>query len=96
MIKVKRGVTPKNLVIAAAAANANQGLGFDIVITSGTDSQHMVGSKHYTGEALDFRSQGVDKDALNLWVERVTERLGQDYQVIREADHVHIEWDPKP
>ena len=98
MIKVKRGVKPKALVIAAAAANANLDLDFDIVITSGTDGTHMVGSKHYTGEALDFRTQGVESTTLNLWVERVKERLGPDYQVIIESTppHIHIEFDPQP
>ena len=39
MLKVKRGVTPKNLVIAAAAINSavQIGLPVDVVITSGTD-----------------------------------------------------------
>ena len=96
MIKVKRGVKPKALVIAAAAANANLDLDFDIVITSGTDGTHMVGSKHYTGEALDFRTQGVESNTLNLWRERVATRLGPDYQVITEGDHIHIEFDPQP
>jgi hypothetical protein len=28
-----------------------------LVITSGSDSTHMAGSKHYTGEAIDLRSK---------------------------------------
>ena len=85
-------------MIAAAAANANHGLGFDVIITSGTDGKHMVGSKHYVGQALDFRTkyEGVDQTVVDLWIKRFSDRLGPDYQVIREVDHLHVEWDSKP
>lgn len=95
MVKIKNGVTPRNLVILAAIANCAWDLPYDITITSGTDGKHMEGSKHYTGDALDVRifsfPSARDK---NLFFERVALRLGKDYEVIMEGDHCHIEYDP--
>lgn len=96
MLKVKGTVRPRNLVIAAALANAAHDLPFDPVITSGNDSQHMPGSKHYTGEALDVRTRNIPADPpglLTLLVTRLKRRLGPDYQVIVDPDHLHIERD---
>ena len=96
MLKVKRGVKPKILVIAAAAANAAWDEGWDVVITSGTDGQHMVGSKHYSSEALDLRISNIPVLDLPLYVERLRARLGHDYDVVLESDHIHVEFDPQP
>lgn len=96
MIKVKDGVTPRNLYIAAAIANAAWDLPYDITITSGTDGQHMVGSKHYLGAALDIRTSNFPaKKDIEFFIQRLQTRLGKDYQVILEADHIHAEHDPK-
>lgn len=96
MLKIKAGVTPKNLVIAAAVANVGEILGLGLVITSGTDGQHKPGSKHYTGEALDIRSFNIPEALRPKVIAHLQARLGSDYQVIVEQDHIHIEWDVKP
>jgi len=93
MIKVKSGVTPHNLIIAAAAANVGAQMGIDIVITSGTDGTHMHGSKHYTGDALDFRLNGTRTAEFEA---KLAARLGKAYQVIAEPSHTHVEFDPAP
>jgi hypothetical protein len=93
MLKVKQGVTPKNLVIAAAAINCADGLDFDVVITSGTDGKHMKGSKHYTGEALDLRTSNIPAHQRKKYVDRLNAKL-PEYDVIDEGDHIHIEYDP--
>lgn len=97
MLKVKNGVKPKNLIIAAAAINAasDANLTNDIVITSGTDGKHMVGSKHYIGDALDLRRSNIPSKLLDTYLTRLRGRLGGDYDVILEIDHIHIEYDPK-
>lgn len=95
MVKVKAGVQPRNLVIMAAIANQAVGLPHEIVITSGTDGSHMVGSKHYSGEALDVRiSNFPNKEAVATFARLLRLRLGGDYDVVIEADHLHIEYDP--
>ncbi len=98
MLKVKTGVMPKNLVIAAAAINAALILGApsDVWITSGTDGTHMKGSKHYEGNALDLRRKNMTPDVLAQYLLVLKERLGRDYDVVLERDHIHVEYDPKP
>lgn len=96
VLKVKRGVTPKILVIAAAAINAATLLGakWDVVITSGNDGKHMKGSKHYSNNALDLRTWNIPNRDLPLFVKALAERLGPDYDVVLEDDHIHVEFDP--
>lgn len=65
------------------------------VITSGNDSRHSVGSLHYKWKAIDLRVWYVSKDKLNLLVEELQEKLGHEFDVVLEIDHIHIEYDPK-
>lgn len=96
MIYVKTGVEPRLLVIACAAANAAQELGLSIVITSGTDGQHKTGSRHGKAAALDFRTRNLTRAQVDDWMAAMRRRLGQDYDLVDEVDHVHVEYDPKP
>lgn len=94
MLRVKAGVTPKSLVICAAAANSAQELNATVVVTSGSDGKHKEQSKHYTHEALDLRTKNLsvsDRDALLVALRR---RLGNSYDVVLEEDHIHVEYDP--
>ncbi len=91
-LQIKAGVTPQNLVLAAAAANVATEMGVTVTITSGTDGRHMQGSKHYSGNALDFRLLGT---RTTEFIDRMRAHLRAGYDVVLEADHVHIEFDPK-
>jgi hypothetical protein len=101
VLKVKATVRPRSLVIAAGIINAALELGLyeDMLITSGNDSTHMDGSKHYTDEALDFRTKhliAADKPRL---LAGIRHRLGPNYDVILEDaggsnEHGHAEYNP--
>lgn len=97
LIKLKSTVvTPKVVIIACAVVNAANELGLpDMLITSGNDSTHMPGSKHYSDQALDFRTRHLTGPQKRELVEAVRRRLGRDYDMVLEADHLHIESDPK-
>lgn len=95
MIKIKSGVLPKSFVILAGIANTASEMGVIVTITSGTDGQHMHGSKHYTNEAVDFRRSNLTQEQLALFLPVLRTRLGENYQVIEETDHIHVEYDPK-
>jgi hypothetical protein len=97
LIRLKDSVrVPKVVVIACAVANtANAHNLPDMLITSGNDSQHMAGSRHYTDEALDFRTRHLTAEQKSILVQFVKLRLGPDYDVVLESDHLHIEYDPK-
>jgi len=65
------------------------------VITCGTEGKHMQGSAHHTGRALDFRTRHLDPNLLDLFREEVAAALSDEYDVVLEEDHLHVEWDPK-
>lgn len=102
MIKLKTGVSPRNLYIMAAVANAAQALQLNVTVTAGNDGQHMKGSKHYSYEALDVRSKDFPSSKAKAdFLATVMARLGDQYQGFLELpntpnEHFHIEFDPKP
>lgn len=67
----------------------------DCVITSGFDGSHKVGSLHYVGRALDFRTYHVASRVLPDLRANIADALGFDFDVVLEKDHLHIEYDPK-
>lgn len=102
LIKLKSTVrTPKVVVIVCAVVNTANILGLpDMLVTSGNDSKHKKGSKHYSDEALDFRTKHLTSEQKHKLVLMVRTRLGKDYDVILEFEnkadeHVHIEFDPR-
>lgn len=102
-LHIKTGVlVSKQVVIAAAVVNAANALALnvDVWVTSGRDGKHLPESKHYTDQALDFRTKQIlrdsDKQALAAMVRK---RLGIEYDVILENvgepnEHMHVEYDP--
>lgn len=95
-------VVPKTTIIAAAAINSFNVLGFsvDLFVTSGNDGVHMRGSKHYSDEALDFRTKTLSKTDKHLFKDTLTQRLGKGYDLVLEDEggpneHLHVEYDSK-
>ncbi|MEG3166364.1 hypothetical protein U1701_17380 [Sphingomonas sp. PB2P19] len=70
------------------------------VITSGNDSKHMDGSRHYTNRAIDFRGNNVKVSVGQALRDLVAAKLGTDYDVAFETfmdpanNHLHVEYDP--
>jgi hypothetical protein len=103
LLKFKNTViVPRTTIIAAAVVNAANVLALpvDMLVTSGNDSKHMKGSKHYKDEALDFRTKHLSKAAKHALVAEVKKRLGSAFDVILEdegnvGEHMHVEYDPK-
>ncbi len=102
MILIKSNVRPRSLWIAVAAANQAQLEGRTVVITSGNDSGHMRASRHYSDDALDFRSKDFGSTAAKrAFLAAVLKRLGASYEGLLEDlggpnEHFHVEYDPKP
>ena len=61
-------------------------------ITSGVEGRHSSNSKHYIGKALDFRIRDFPALGLNRWVNEIKKKLGKDYFVLLEKNHIHIHW----
>lgn len=99
MLRFKEGVTVKFTeevnTILEAAEYTFQANGYSCVCTSGIDGKHMEGSLHYKAKAVDLRSRHVSAEMLPKIVDELRERLGKDYDVVVEGDHIHVENDPK-
>lgn len=65
--------------------------GLDFLITSLREGNHSPGSCHYEGDALDFKRQGVPREAIKG-------ACGPGFDVVEYSDSrdiFHVEWDPK-
>ena len=67
----------------------------EMVVTSVIDGRHSHGSLHYVGAAVDLRTRDIDGQTINDIVADLMERLNNDYDVILESNHIHIEYQPK-
>jgi len=65
-------------------------------ITSANDSTHMSGSLHYMNRAFDIRIINIigGFEEAKKWVIRAKLALGDDYDIILERDHIHVEFQP--
>lgn len=97
MLRFKEGVmvtfSKEVNAILAQAELTFQAYGYPCICTSGTDGKHMVGSKHYEAKAVDLRSYHVSPEQLPAMMSELKDRLGKDYDVVIEGDHVHVEHD---
>lgn len=84
--------------IKAAMLTANalhkEMTGKEMVITAIFDGKHMEGSKHYAGNAFDMRRWDIG-GKVKEFISALKTSLGTDYDVVNEATHIHVEFDPK-
>ncbi len=97
MIHLKKGVRlhgikPEIVLALVIADQVYMELGHELVITSVIDGKHSRASIHYTGGAVDLRIPGEHGIAVR---NRIARRVGGDFDVVLESDHIHIEWQPK-
>jgi hypothetical protein len=101
MIKIKGGSTgcrvagiqPEGLAAVIVAGSVYAAHGVDLVWTAALDSKHMPGSLHYVGLAIDIGLPPADVQS-ELQLE-LRGALGDDYDLVVEGDHWHIEFQPK-
>lgn len=89
------GLRPEIVIAVMVANDVFQEAGFDCVITAGIDGSHSRGSIHYKGLAVDIRTRHVPQLEHPKIVAKLQERLGDDFDVVLEGDHLHLEYDPK-
>jgi hypothetical protein len=91
-----QGLRPEILLAAIVADGVYRDLDArDAVITSCVDGSHSPGSKHYVGAAIDLRIWTLEEAKHKTAVRMLKERLTDDYDVVLEHDHIHVEYDPK-
>ena len=63
------------------------------IITSGTEGEHMAGSYHYFGWALDYRVFYLGLNEQQEYAKFMSNQLGGQYTVIlHEGHHMHIQY----
>ena len=97
---IKKGVeikylTPPMLEIMKAVFEVWNYPGVIPVLTSSFDGQHMNGSYHYAGLALDFRTNSISPLDREDFAKKLQEELGDDFDVVLENSHLHVEFDPE-
>jgi hypothetical protein len=87
---------------SALAAQAELGYPRVLVATSINDSRHVEGSKHYTDDAIDWRTKGPAANTMGSTARkqrfrrRLTALLGDRFTVILEGlgkpyEHLHVQ-----
>ncbi len=99
-IKFKNGVSLKGVQAVttlgmqmAARAFAEMGQK-EMWITSVTDGTHKKGSFHYVGLAFDVRTRMFAEAEVEKLADVLKRILGNEWDVVVEATHIHIEFDP--
>jgi hypothetical protein len=92
------GVSPEMAFGMVLISGVFQERGVPCVVTACTDGKHSVGSLHYVGAAVDIRlpsrfTMNIESDATMR--RDLAVALGDEWDVILEVDHLHIEHDVK-
>lgn len=85
-------------IIAMVVANdvlQELGIPHGATITSAIDGKHSRGSKHYSGNAFDVRTFELSDADREKARSMMADRMGEDFDVVLESDHIHVEFDPK-
>jgi len=67
----------------------------EAIITSGNDSRHSPNSFHYKNRAIDLRTRDLSSTVIGKIYFDLVRELGNEFDVVREINHIHIEYDPK-
>jgi len=84
-------VSPDILYAAQVAEGVYAGFGYPLTVTSGMDSTHMEGSYHYSGDAMDLRTNNLPPGISTQIAQSLQAALGGGYRVILESDHIHVQ-----
>jgi len=97
-LRMKQGVSPKNIKPECIlgmnlAASVFDDYGLDCIITSISEGRHSERSRHYIGYAFDLRRRHIPNDEiLALIHEHLICELGDEYAVILERTHFHVQY----
>ena len=102
-VKLK-GLTPEMLIADSVVERAYEEAGSaELIITSGVDGVHGPDSLHYKGYALDYRRWSLQKhnaegallyDNAPEVSAKIKSRLRDQFDVVLEKTHLHVEFDP--
>jgi len=64
----------------------------ECVMTEGSGGTHGKNSLHYVGNAIDLRTRDFKEGEVELMVKVLRDKLNEQYDVVIESDHVHVEF----
>ncbi len=88
-------LTPQTLLAIMIAQEVYRDFQAQLVITSICDGLHSSKSKHYEGNAFDCRTKHLSMTKAANIAATLQDRLGDEYDVVLESDHLHVEFDPE-
>jgi len=90
------GIQPEIVAIFLPIEHIAHEFGIELIITSVNDSNHSENSLHYTGYAIDIRIRELYSYNIRIdFRNAIAEEIGNEFDVVLESDHIHIEFDPK-
>ncbi len=100
MIQIKpkarvRGLQPEMILALTVASDVYSQYDVICVVTEGTGGKHSSGSLHYVGLAVDLRTRSIPPNLREPVAQQIRVALGEEYDVVLESDHLHIEFQPK-
>jgi hypothetical protein len=90
-----QGIQPEILLAIYVANEVYSQYGVECVLTSCLDGTHSKHSLHYKGYAVDVRTRNAPQNTRQTIADVIQHRLGDEYDVVHESTHIHIEYDPK-
>jgi len=100
MIQIKpgakvNGIQPEMIIALMVANDVYSKYDTPCGITEGTGGKHGTGSLHYVGLAIDIRTRNIVGGKEEFIAQQIRVNLGEQYDVVLESDHIHIEFQPK-
>lgn len=90
------GLSPEILLALLVAESLFTEYGYDLTVTSLKDGRHSTNSLHYIGHAVDIRTMFIPLSRVSEIHSELRSELPKDqYDVILEPTHIHIEFQPK-
>ena len=94
------GIKPEMIMMSILVNQVFEKYHLGTIITAGTEEFypdgeriHMPGSKHITGEALDFRSRHIPDAVYSKLCSDIQTAVGAEFQLVKHKSHLHLEMD---
>lgn len=88
------GIKPELLIGLFVADSIWKEQGEELVVTSFVDGVHKIRSAHKKGYGADLRTRYFNRATKILISEKLASELKDQFDIVLESDHIHIEYDP--
>jgi hypothetical protein len=88
------GVRPELIIGLRVADGVWRDFGQELVVTSLLDGHHSSRSLHYAGFAADLRTRYFEADKKREVSDALEDALPDDFDVVLEGTHIHLEYQP--